>query len=92
MGDWFHIKDKVPSNSNEYVIIYNKEVLSVDPRGTYSIGRYIKDGDGEFLWSTKNGTIPLGYYPYWTYLPNPPKVYKNTKTVHRPNKIMDWKS
>lgn len=76
MTKWFNIKDKVPDNEREFVIIYSRESTTVDKRGDYLLGRYVKDSDDEYVWETMIGTINIGWYPYWTHLPNPPKVDK----------------
>lgn len=74
MNEWFNVRDKVPDNESEFVIIYCRESTTTDTRGDYLLGRYIKDSYDEYVWETVIGTFNIGWYPYWTYLPNPPKA------------------
>ena len=74
MEKWFNIKDKVPENKFEFVIIYSKGSTTIDTRGDYLLGRYDRDSDGEYVWKTMIGAFNIEWYPYWTYLPIPPKT------------------
>lgn len=74
MSKWFNVRDKVPDNESEFVIIYCRESTTTDTRGDYLLGRCVKHSDDKYVWKTMIGTINIDWYPYWTYLPNPPKA------------------
>lgn len=89
MLEWFHIRDKRPANSEEYVLIYSRSSITVDKRGDYMVARYIKEGgwNNEPKWQTITGTIDIGWYPYWTPLPVPPEMTEEERVKLHEEKL-----